>query len=59
MHGFLDEEVYMVPPAGYSKAKVGQVCRLKKSIYGLKQASKQWNKELTKFLVSITWFHSI
>lgn len=40
MHGFLDEEVYMVPPAGYSKAKVGQVCRLKKSIYGLKQASK-------------------
>ncbi|XP_074306349.1 uncharacterized protein LOC141641591 [Silene latifolia] len=50
LHGFLDEVVYMVPPEGYDKASPGQVCELKRSLYGLKQASRQWNIELTKIL---------
>ncbi|KAL0421083.1 UNVERIFIED_CONTAM: Retrovirus-related Pol polyprotein from transposon RE2 [Sesamum latifolium] len=29
LHGYLEEEVYMVPPEGYSKAHGGLVCRLK------------------------------
>ena len=53
LHGYIDEEVYMIPPAGYTKALHGQVCRLKRSLYGLKQASRMWNKELTKFLKSL------
>lgn len=51
LHGFLDEEIYMSPPEGYDRAKPGQVCLLKRSLYGLKQASRQWNVEHTKFLV--------
>lgn len=45
-HSYLDEEVYIQPPEGYSKASSGHICKLKRSLYGLKQASRQQN---TKF----------
>ena len=51
LHGYLEEEVYMIPPEGYTKAKEGEVCKLVRSLYGLKQASRQWNTELTGFLL--------
>lgn len=48
LHGFLDEKVYILPPAGYTKAD-GKVCELKRSLYGFKQVSRQWN---TAFLIN-------
>ncbi len=47
MNGTLQEEVYMEQPVGFVK-DCGKhlVCRLKKSIYGLKQASRCWNSAL-------------
>ncbi|KAL0308766.1 UNVERIFIED_CONTAM: Retrovirus-related Pol polyprotein from transposon RE2 [Sesamum radiatum] len=41
LHGHLDEEVYMDPPEGYAKARPDQVCRYRRSLYDLKQASRQ------------------
>ncbi|KAL0323615.1 UNVERIFIED_CONTAM: Retrovirus-related Pol polyprotein from transposon RE1 [Sesamum angustifolium] len=38
LHCYLDEEMYMSHPDGYS-VPIGHVCRLKRSLYGLKQAS--------------------
>ncbi|XP_031260066.1 uncharacterized protein LOC116118244 [Pistacia vera] len=52
LHGHLDEEVYILPPDGYTKATKDQVCRLKRSLYGLKQASRQWNNEFTFHLIA-------
>lgn len=58
LHGYLDEEVYMTPPQGYNKAEPGQVCRLIRSIDGLKQASRCWNQELSKFLINFGFVQS-
>ena len=43
LNGDLEENVYMAQPKGFvveGKERMG--CRLKKSIYGLNQASRQW-----------------
>jgi hypothetical protein len=47
LYGELNEEIYMEQPEGFAKREQeNQVCRLKKAIYGLKQASRTWNKKL-------------
>lgn len=43
LNGNLDEEIYMVHPKGFAMDGGDHlVCRLKRSIYSLKQASRQW-----------------
>ncbi|GJY58277.1 retrotransposon protein, putative, ty1-copia subclass [Tanacetum coccineum] len=45
LNGHLSEDVYMVQPEGVVDPKhPNKVCKLQRSIYGLKQASRSWNK---------------
>ncbi|GKA36100.1 retrotransposon protein, putative, ty1-copia subclass [Tanacetum coccineum] len=49
LYGYLDEDIYMVQPEGFINPKhQRKVCKLQRFIYGLKQASKSWNKRFDK-----------
>ena len=51
LHGDLQADMYMTLPPGVSPSKRNQVCKLMKSLYGLKQASKKWYEKLTSVLL--------
>ena len=43
LNGDIDETIYIVQPENFVSGEAKKmVCKLKKSIYGLKQASRQW-----------------
>lgn len=58
LHGWLDEEVYMQPLLGLVLSQPNHVCKLKRSLYGLKEASRQWNQRLCDFLLSLGFVQS-
>lgn len=49
LYGDLDEEIFMEQPDGFNDG-TDRVCRLQKGLYGLKQASRQWNLKFIAFL---------
>jgi hypothetical protein len=54
LYGTLKEEIYMQRPEGFIiSGREGEVCRLIKSLYGLKQAFRVWNK-FNEFLIFFT-----
>ncbi|WVZ63272.1 hypothetical protein U9M48_012914 [Paspalum notatum var. saurae] len=53
LNGELDEEIYMDQPEGFvANGQEGIVCKLLKSSYGLKQATKQWHEKFDTTLTS-------
>lgn len=71
LHGDLFEHVYMKLPQGYthlgSRIAIGhqpstdakKVCKFKKSLYRLKQASRQWFSKLPLTLISFSFVQSM
>ena len=54
LNGKLQEDIYMQQPEGYVQAGNEQlVCKLKRSLYGLKQSPRCWNAVLNDYLKSI------
>ena len=46
LNGYLEEEIYMEQPEGYvAPGQESKVCKLVKSLYGLKEAPKQWHQK--------------
>ncbi|KAI1006202.1 hypothetical protein K3495_g2019 [Podosphaera aphanis] len=54
----LNEEIYLAPPEGVQVSK-GKVLKALRSIYGLKQAGRDWSLLLKKFLLSIDFQQSL
>jgi hypothetical protein len=55
LHADVTEEIYMKQPEGFEKKGnngIELVCKLKKSLYGLKQAARNWNEYLNKWLIN-------
>jgi len=51
LHGDLEEEIYMKQPECFAvKGKKELVCKLKKSLYGLKQSPRMWYKKFDTFI---------
>jgi hypothetical protein len=58
LYGELEEEIFMKQPLGYIKDNF-LVCKLKRSIYGLKQAAKIWNSKLDSVLNTFGFIKSV
>ncbi|GJY43093.1 zinc finger, CCHC-type containing protein [Tanacetum coccineum] len=53
LNGELDEKVYMNQPQGFSMlGNENKVCKLIKSLYGLKHAPKQWHQKFDEVVLS-------
>ncbi|GKU97023.1 hypothetical protein SLEP1_g10206 [Rubroshorea leprosula] len=53
LQGDLHEEVYMKIPQGFTCNQSNKVCRLQKSLYGLRQASRNWFEKFTTSLKAV------
>jgi hypothetical protein len=51
LHGDLSKEIYMEQAQGFMQYS-SLVCRLKKSLYGLKKASRAWYAKMDSYLLS-------
>lgn len=49
LYGDLNENIFMEHPTGFSDG-TGKVCKLRKSLHGLKQSSRCWNQKFTTFV---------
>ena len=59
LNGEVDCDIYMSQPEGFvDPDKPEHVCKLKKSIYGLKQSARCWNSVLDEYLVSAGYHKS-
>ena len=52
LNGNLDEEIYMNQPEGFVEPEQeSKVCKLTKSLHGLKQAPKQWHEKFDSCMI--------
>uniref|UniRef100_A0A8I6W7M2 Reverse transcriptase Ty1/copia-type domain-containing protein n=1 Tax=Hordeum vulgare subsp. vulgare TaxID=112509 RepID=A0A8I6W7M2_HORVV len=56
LNGELNEEIYMQQLDGFViEGQEGKVCKLLKSLYGLRQAPKQWHEKFNTTLTSVAF----
>ena len=60
LNGDLEEDIYMEQPSGFvQRGQEHLVCKLRKSLYGLKQASRAWYQKIDATLLDLNFERSI
>ena len=59
LYGELEETIYMAQPEGYETGSGDMICRLHKSLYGLRQAPRAWHARLKQVLESMGFTASV
>ena len=60
LHGVQEEEIYMEQPEGFvAKGEEDKVCKLVRSLYGLKQAGRVWNRTFAHTIKRKLGFNTI
>src|SRR3954471_10308062 len=60
LNGNIEEELYMMQPEGFIDPRnVGKVCKLQRSIYGLKQASQSWNLQFDEVIKAFGFVQNV
>ena len=57
LYGTLEEEIYMRQPEGFDDG-TNRVCKLERSLYGLKQSPRCWNKRFVDYLLELGFVKS-
>jgi hypothetical protein len=59
LHGDLEEQIYMKQPEGFVvKGKKELICKLKKSLYGLKQSPRMWYQNFDTYILGFGFVRS-
>jgi hypothetical protein len=54
LHGYIEEEIYMKQPKGFEvKGNKELACKLKNSLYGLKQTSRMWYQKCNTYIFGL------
>ena len=58
LHGNLEEEIFIVQLEGFKQhGTENLVCKLMKSLYGLKKSPRQWYKRFDSYMIQIGYTH--
>jgi len=55
LNGKLEEEIYMKVSPGFEEENMGKICKLYRSLYGLKQSSRVWFKKFSSTLINFRY----
>jgi hypothetical protein len=58
LHGDLKEDIYMTPPSGLFSFLSSAVCKLKQSLFGLKQAPWAWFEKFRSTLLRFSFLQN-